>query len=355
MEVLNIRTRDIGTKGISISRMGVGCWSFGGGAYWGEQSQRDVERVVHEALDSGLNFFDTARMYNDGASEDSLGRALSGIRHRAVICSKVSPANAYRNTLRDECERSLKSLRTDYIDLYMMHWPINPIGIRHFTGDEADLANPPTNEEAFSTLAELRKEGKIREIGVSNYGLKQLREAIALCPVIVVNELPYNIVSRAIEAEIIPFCAENGIGIISTMTLQQGVLAGIYKTAKDVPPPQAHSRHFKQERGQGSSRHFEAGAEEEVFETVAALKDLASGLGVSVAQISVAWVLSNPDITCALIGSRNETELAENIKAMEIKLSADVKGKIDAVSQKVLDKLGNNPDYYENSRQSRIY
>ena len=339
----------------TVSRIGIGCWSFGGGEYWGAQSQREVERIVRSALEEGVNFFDTARMYNDGASEKSLGQALEGVRHKAIVCSKVSPAKSYRDTLRYECEQSLKNLGTDYIDIYMMHWPANPMGLRHFTDDEAVLANPPAAEETFLALEELRKEGKIREIGLSNYGLVQMREAISICPEIAVNELPYNIISRAIEAEIMPFCMENGISVVSSMTLQQGVLAGIYDHAEDIPPSQAHSRHFKQERGQGASRHNEEGAEDEVFETVAVLKRLAAGMDVTPAQLSIAWALNNSGIACALVGSRSEDELAENIGAARLSLAANVLSEIDAVSQKVLAKLGRSPDYYENSSSSRIY
>jgi aryl-alcohol dehydrogenase-like predicted oxidoreductase len=338
-----------------LSPIGIGCWAFGGGAYWGDQNQKDVDAVVRMAVEKGLNVFDTARMYNDGASEISLGKALGGLRDKAFVISKVSPARAYRKALREECEISLRNLGTDYLDMYMMHWPINPLGIKHFTSDPEILARPPATEEAFAALEELKKEGKIRHIGVSNYGIKQLKEAVSFCPGIAVNEMPYNIISRAIEAEIMPYCAEQGIEIISSMTLQQGVLAGIYKTAEDVPPNQAHSRHFAQERGKGHSRHFEAGAEEEMFQTVALLRELSGELGVSVAQLSVAWVLANPRIACALIGSRSEKELDDNIRAMELKLPADVVERISRTSLGVLKKLGNNPDYYENSKESRIY
>ena len=338
-----------------FSRIGVGCWAFGGGEYWGAQNQSDVESVVRTAIDSGLKVFDTARMYNNGASEVSLGQALKGIRDKAYVISKVSPAKAYRKTLKEECEISLRNLGTDYLDMYMMHWPINPFGIKHFTDDVDVINSPPTTEEAFGALTELKKEGKIRSIGVSNYGVTQLKEALAICPDIAANEMPYNIISRAIEAEILPFCISNGIGVISSMTLQQGVLAGIYSTADEIPPPQAHSRHFKQERGNTFSRHYEDGAEDEVFETVGVLRELAKELNITVAQLSIAWVLNNQDISCMLIGSRNTAELAENIKTAQIVLPVDVVSKIDAVSQKVLDKLGNNADYYENSADSRIY
>lgn len=342
-------------KRIQLSRIGIGCWAFGGGEYWGDQNQKDVDAVVRMAVEKGLNVFDTARMYNNGASEISLGKALKGLRDRAFVISKVSPARAYRKALKEECEVSLRGLGTDYLDMYMLHWPINPRGIRHFTDDPEIIARPPATEEAFAALEELKKEGKIRHIGVSNYGIRQLKEAVSFCSGIEVNEMPYNIISRAIEAEIMPYCAEQGIEIISSMTLQQGVLAGIYRTADDVPPHQAHSRHFAQERGKGVSRHNEAGAEEEVFSTVALLRELSAGLGISVAQLSVAWVLANPGISTALIGSRNEKELDENIRAAELKLPADVLEAIDRASLEVLKKLGNNPDYYENSEESRIY
>jgi aryl-alcohol dehydrogenase-like predicted oxidoreductase len=338
-----------------LSRIGIGCWPFGGGEYWGEQNQKDVDAVVRLAVEKGVNVFDTARMYNAGASEISLGKALKGLRDKAFVISKVSPAKAYRKALKEECEISLRNLGMDYLDMYMMHWPINPLGIKHFTADPEIIAHPPATEEAFAALGELKKEGKIRHIGVSNYGIKQLKEAASFCSEIDVNEIPYNIISRAIEAEIMPYCAEQGIEIISSMTLQQGVLTGIFKTADDVPPHQAHSRHFAQERGKGVSRHYEAGAEEEVFRTLALLRELSAGLGVSAAQLSVAWVLANPRIACALIGSRNEKELDENIRASELTLPGEVLAEINQVSLEVLKKLGNNPDYYENSKESRIY
>jgi len=342
-------------ENIWISRLGVGCWSFGGGEYWGEQSQKDVETVVRKAIDSDLNFFDTARMYNDGASEKSLGLALKHHRHESIVCSKVSPAKAYYQTLKEECEISLKNLRTDYIDLYMMHWPINPYGIKHFTEDPAILANPPTAEEAFAAMSDLKKEGKIRAIGVSNYGVTQMKEAVGLCPDLSANEIAYNIISRAIEAEIMPFCKEKNISVITSMTLMQGILAGIYNKIEDIPKHQAHSRHFKNERGQETSRHNEDGAEPEINEVMKVLREISADLKISVAQLSIAWVFANQQVDCALLGSRNEFELSENIKAAEIILPSNIVEQINAVSLPVWQKLGNNADYYENTANSRIY
>ncbi|GHV91100.1 aldo/keto reductase [Spirochaetia bacterium] len=341
--------------GLSLSRLGVGCWPFGGGDYWGDQNQKDVDAVVCRAIELGLNVFDTARMYNDGASEVSLGKALKGFRDKAFVISKVSPAKAYRKTLREECEASLKGLGMDYLDMYMLHWPINPLGVKHFTSDPGVIANPPTIAEALETLSALKQEGKIGFIGISNFGIRQMREAIGLCPEIAVNEMPYNIISRAIEAEIMPFCAEHRIAVISSMTLQQGVLTGLYKSAAEVPAHQAHSRHFSMETGKGTSRHGEAGAEAEIFETVDVLREIASELKISVAQLSIAWALANPGIGSALIGARNTRELEENVRVLSLKLPVEAKERIDRVSQRVLDKLGSKADYYENTRNSRIY
>jgi len=349
-----METRKI-AENITVSRLGIGCWAFGGGEYWGEQNQKDVDTVVHKAIDNGVNFFDTARMYNNGESEKSLGLALKNRRRQVVVCSKVSPAKAYYHTLKEECEASLKNLCTDYIDIYMMHWPINPFGVKHFTDDPDILANPPTAEEAFRALSDLKKEGKIKAIGVSNYGISQMKEAIELCPDLSANEITYNIISRAIEAEIMPFCREKNISVITSMSLMQGVLTGRYAAIEDIPAYQARSRHFKNERGQGLSRHHEDGAEAERVAVLKVLREIAADLNISAAQLSIAWVFANKQVCCALLGSRNEAELLENIQAAQIILPQDIVNKINAVSLPVLKKLGSNADYYENTKNSRIY
>lgn len=350
-----MKKRQIGLSDIFIHPIGMGCWPYGGGEYWGEQNQNDVNEIVHLALDMGINLFDTAEAYNNGNSEISLGLALKEKRHKAIICSKVSPSNAKPETLRKHCEDSLKRLGTDYIDIYMLHWPINPLSIKHFTNDDDLIKNPPSVQEAFDTLSKLKKEGKIRYIGVSNFGAKQLHEALDTSAEIVVNEMAYNILSRGIEAEIVPFSTKNNISIIGSMALQQGLLAGIYQKVENVPPHQAHSRHFDNDRGKGNSRHFEKGCETEVFEVLVKIKELAKELNCSMASLSIAWVLSKQSIVSTLVGSRNKKELLDNIASAEIVLDPSVISEIDKISLPVLQKLGNNPDYYENSQNSRIW
>ncbi|MDR1602981.1 MAG: aldo/keto reductase [Tannerella sp.] len=348
-----MRKEKLGKSDIYVSAMTVGCWPFGGGEYWGEQSQKDVDNVVHAALDAGVNTFDTAEMYNGGESERALGQALKGRRHEAVVISKISPSNCHR--VRRHCEQSLRRLGTDYLDVYMLHWPINKLSVEHFTSDSSLIESPPTVEEAYAQLDELKKEGLIRSVGMSNFGRRQMEEVVRTGVQIDVNEMSYNIVSRAIEAEIAPYCMENSISIIGSMGLQQGLLAGRYKTPGDVPPHQAHSRHYPDFRGEGTSRHGEAGAEKELFEVVDRLREIAGTLHVHIAQLSIAWILKKPFMASTLVGSRNIDELKMNMEACTLTISGEVEALIDEISRPVLDILGNNPDYYEHSSKSRIF
>ncbi|MDR2087722.1 MAG: aldo/keto reductase [Dysgonamonadaceae bacterium] len=343
----------LGNSDISVSSMTAGCWAFGGGEYWGKQSQKDVDNVVCTAIELGVNTFDTAEMYNDGESERSLGKALKGRREKAVVISKISPSNCRQ--VRKHCIESLKRLDTDYLDVYMLHWPINKLAVEHFTSDQTLIDEPPTVEEAYAQLDELKKEGLIRSVGMSNFGRTQMEEVIATGIQIDVNEMPYNIVSRAIEAEIAPYCLKNNISIIGSMGLQQGLLAGIYQTIEDVPPHQAHSRHYAHERGKGTSRHHEAGAEKELFEVVNHLRTIAGDLHITMAQLSIAWILKKPFMVSTLIGSRNLNELKMNVEACALEIPDETEQLIDKISQPLLNVLGYNPDYYEHSSQSRIF
>ncbi|MCI8624330.1 MAG: aldo/keto reductase [Provencibacterium sp.] len=347
--------RRLGNSDLLVSKLGMGCWPYGGGAYWGEQSQKDVNEVVALALDSGVNLFDTAEAYNDGASESALGEALRGRRAEAVIVSKVSTSNTHAETLRAHCEASLRRLQTDYIDLYLLHWPINPKAIEHFSSDRSLCENPPTVEEAFHTLSALRKEGKIRAIGVSNHGLGQMQEIAKTGVPVVANELPYNLISRAIEGGIAGYCEQNGIGIIGYMALQQGILTGLYEKISDLSVPQLHSRHFHYSRAGEMARHGSEGAEPEIEALLAGMKTLSQQLGVSVAALSLSWTLQNSAVSATLVGSRTAEELRMNLAAADYPMAAEVRAELDRLSQPVLDKLGYSPDYYESLSNSRIY
>lgn len=343
----------LGKSDVLVSAMTVGCWPFGGGEYWGEQSQKDVEKVVHTALDMGVNTFDTAEMYNNGESEHSLGKALRGRREEAVVISKIGPSNCHN--VRKYCVESLQRLGMSYLDVYMLHWPINKQALEHFTSDSSIIQSPPAIGEVYDQLQELKKEGLIRSIGMSNFGRMQMEEVLQTEVQIDVNELPFNIVSRAIEAEIAPYCMENKVSIIGSMGLQQGLLTGIYRTPQEVPKHQAHSRHYACFRGGKTSRHGEEGAEKEMFEAVEQLRVICADLNIHMAQLSIAWILKKPFMTSTLIGSRNMEELKMNVSACSLQISDEMEQLIDKVSFPTLRVLGNNPDYYEHRSKSRIY
>lgn len=347
--------RKLGNTNLSLPVLGMGCWAYGGGKYWGEQSQKDVDEVVHTALDLGVNYFDTAEVYNDGESERSLGLALRGRRDEAIIGTKVSTSNTKSNELRRHCEESLKRLGTDYIDIYMLHWPINAKAIEHFSNDQKLIASPPSLGEAFHTMRQLQKEGKIREIGISNHGVLQMEEVRNTGANIAVNELPYNLISRGIEEEILPYCKKNNIGVIGYMALQQGILAGKYSSMESIPPAQAHSRHFHFSRGKDQSRHGEAGAEKEIFELLQRMQKIAGEMNTDILHLSLAWAIANEGITSTLVGSRNIRQLTMNASAASYKLSDDVIEMLNTLSEPVLSQMGANPDYYENEKNSRIY
>ncbi len=329
--------RTCGKSGIQLSVLGIGCWSFGGGEYWGVQEESDVRAVVHAALDYGINYFDTAEGYNEGRSEASLGKALKGRRHEAIIGTKISPSNTEPSVLRAHCEDSLRRLQTDYIDLYMVHWPITEYSV----------------EEAFATLMALQSEGKIRSIGVSNFGVRQLSEALATGVEIDVDQLCYNLLSRAIEVEVLPLCRRQQIGVLGYMPLLQGTLTGKYRTADGVPAARARTRHFRGDRP--GARHGEAGAEEETFQAVDGIRAIALQEGVPMGQLALAWAMAKPGIACMLAGTRNSSQLRENIQACSFSLSPEVVAQLDALTEPLLRKLGSNPDYYQGGENSRMH
>ena len=326
--------RTCGKSGIDISVFGIGCWSYGGGDYWGPQSQKDVNEVAQAALDNGINFFDTAEGYNAGRSEEALAVALKGRRHEAIIGTKFGMGVANAAEVREKCEASLQRLQTDYIDIYMVHWPI-PEG--------------PV-DEVFATLMALKAEGKIRSIGVSNFGVQQLSEAIATGAQIDVNELCYNLLSRGIELEIVPLCLKHEVGILGYMPLLQGILTDRYKSVDEIPPMHSRFRHFDPSPDRPQVIHGEEGAEMEMFEAIAGIKGVAEADNIPMSRLALAWTIAKPGITCTLVGMRNISEFRENIKTAVFSLSPERIAQLDELTTPLLDKLGGNVDYFLGKR-----
>ncbi len=328
--------RRLGRSDVEVSAIALGCWAMGGGPGWGDLDESVYIATVHKALDVGINFFDTAEMYGNGRSEQVLGKALLGRRDRAIIGSKVIPAHTAPATLRAHCEASLRRLRTDYIDVYMIHWPVRDRPI----------------EEVLATMQDLKNEGKIRSIGVSNFGVQQLSEALATGVQIDVNQLNYSLLSRAIEFEILPLCRQHQVGVTAYMPLMQGLLAGIYRTPDQVPPFRARTRHFSSERPE--ARHDEPGAEEETFAALDAIREIADELGVTMAELALAWVISRPGVVSAISGARKPEHVERNIGAASLNLTAEVISRLDEATETLKHKLGPNADYWQGGANSRI-
>ncbi len=310
---------------IQVSTIALGCWPFAGGNVWGEQDDAQSVAAVHAALDEGINFIDTAEGY--GRSEEVLGRGLKGRRHQAVVATKVSEANLGADDVIGACERSLRALQTDYIDLYQIHWP----------NREVPLA------ETAGALDSLLSDGKIRAYGVCNFAEQDLSEMIALSSC-VTDQMPYNLAWRGIERAVLPLCRANGIGVICYSPLAQGILTGRYANADEVPEGLARSRHFADERP--LSHHGEPGLEEELFTAVAKIRDMAAELGEPMAAVALAWARQQAGVTSLLVGARNADEVRRNIPSLELTLSEDVLQQLALATEPIKEGLGDNMDMW---------
>ncbi len=330
-----MRYRTLGNTDIEVSQMALGCWPFAGGTVWGPQDDKDSIAAVHASLDAGVNFFDTAEGYDDDSnSEQVLGIALEGRRQEAVIATKISPSNFDTDVMVEHCHASLKRLQTDYIDLYQIHWPNHDVPI----------------SETMGVLLKLLEAGKIRSIGVCNFGSIDLADILE-CGDIVTNQLPYNLLWRALEFEIKPTCVSNSVGIICYSPLAQGMLAGRYSSADEVPPGLSRSRHFSNERE--LAQHGEDGAEDATFEAIRRVEKIAEGLGEHPATISLAWLLKQEGVTSLLVGARNAGEVALNTPAFDYELPDDAERELSAVTSDLKEALGDNADMWNSPGRMR--
>ncbi|MDX6506410.1 MAG: hypothetical protein QOG06_1054, partial [Gaiellaceae bacterium] len=216
-----MKTTRLGRTGLEISRVGFGAWALGGGNWdwgWGEQDDEESVAAIHHALELGVNWIDTAAQYGFGHSEAVVGRALEGLEERPFVFTKGGQPEGpgrktlqtlKRDSLRREVEGSLSRLGVDAIDLYQIHWPIPDEEI----------------EEGWTTLAEFKEEGLVRHIGVSNFDVPQLKRAQAIAPVETLQP-PYSLIDRAVEEEVLPFCEQEGIGVIVYSPMASGLLTG---------------------------------------------------------------------------------------------------------------------------------
>ena len=323
---------------LSVSRLCFGCWGIIEDAHWGERNQRDSERTLLAAAESGINFFDTATMYGNGASETLMGRVFSeaGLRDKLVIASKTPPHRMRPDEIIAECEASLQRLQTDYLDLYQTHW----------TNPEVPIA------ESWGALQRLQEQGKIRYAGVCNLGVGDLSRVTAV-QTPVTNQLPYNLLWRMIEAEILPQCRTHNIGVLVYSPLMHGILADKYRTADEVPDGRARSRHFSSKRQ--LTRHGEAGQEAATFAALDRIRDIAAECNRHMADISLAWALQQPGIVSVIAGASNPDQLKRNLQSLESPLSEEFLRALNDATEELMTALGPNPDMWDAGDNGRYH
>jgi aryl-alcohol dehydrogenase-like predicted oxidoreductase len=324
----------LGRTDIEVSVICMGCWAFAGGDYWGEQAESQSVAAVHAAMDRGVNFFDTAEGYGAGASEAVLGKALEGRRKDAVIASKVSGGHLAPQDVAEACERSLEQLRTDHIDLYQIHWASRKVPLA----------------ETLGALERLREAGKVRAIGVSNFGPGDMDD-LAVAGRGESNQLPYSLLWRAIEFEILTKCVEQEVSVLSYSSLMQGLLAGRFEKVEDVPPHRTRTRHFKSANHE-LARHGESGCEAETFAAIGRIRDIAERAGHSMADVSIAWLLAQEGVTSVIAGMRTPEQAERNARAADVELAPEVVAELTSATEELKGILGSNADMWQ--AESRI-
>jgi len=329
-----MRTCKLGKTDLSVSLIAMGCWALAGDATWGPQEEAESVATVHAALDAGVNFFDTAEGYGGGDSEAVLGRALLGRRHQAVIATKVSRANLSAGEVQQACENSLRRLQTDYIDLYQVHWPSRTVPLA----------------ETMEALAQLREQGKVRAIGVCNFGVQDLSEVLELGR-LETNQLPYSLLWRAIEYEIQARCVDEDIGILCYSPLAQGLLTGKFSSPNKVPEGRARIRLFSTDRPQ--ARHGEPGCEEEMFVALERIQAICDEIGQPMASVALAWLLHQPGVSSVIAGARRPDQIRQTAQAVDLELSPEIARQLAEATEEVKRLIGRNPDMWQSTSRFR--
>lgn len=268
--------RTIGRTGVKISPIGVGCWQFGD-AEWGGMTQQEVDRTVRQALELGVNLFDNAEVYGGGASEEMLGKALAGVQDQPVILGKLRGANLAPDRVEKALDASLKRMKRDRIDIYLIHWPVDNIPVA----------------DTLGALARLKKSGKVRAIGISNYTGKFLVDALKTGMVDVVENC-YNLLWRYLDHGLRDECQRLGTAIIAYSPLAQGILTG--KLGRDAKFGKSHTR--------GINRLYKGAAYQKSLDVTDILLSLTGKYSRRVPEIALNWTVYRPGITAALVGAR---------------------------------------------------
>jgi aryl-alcohol dehydrogenase-like predicted oxidoreductase len=310
MQTTQLKTTQLGQTGLEVTRVGFGAWAIGGGGWefgWGPQQDEQSIAAIHRALDLGLNWIDTAAAYGFGHSEQVVGRALQGVADRPFVFTKASLLEGpdrrvvhslKRDSILREAHASLERLGVDAIDLYQIHWPI----------PDRDI------EEGWAAFAELKEQGLVRHIGVSNFGVEQLRRIGQIAPVETLQP-QYSLIERDIEREILPFAEQAGIGVIVYSPMGSGLLTGGMTRARIAGLPDDDWRkHDERFREPQLSRNLNL---VERIGIVADRHDTVPG------TVAIAWTLQNPAVDGAIVGLRSPEQVDPLIDATNLELSAE--------------------------------
>ncbi|NOY77053.1 MAG: aldo/keto reductase [Calditrichaeota bacterium] len=314
-----METRQLGTDGPFLTEIGLGTWAIGGPWDWGWGKQDDEESIaaIRKALELGVNWIDTAAIYGLGHAEEVVARAIEGRRSEVFLATKCGLVwddrgrvknNLQPDSIRKEAEDSLRRLKTDVIDLYQIHWP----------DPNASLAR------AWETMVKLKKEGKVRYIGVSNFDVPQLKKCLKIAPVQSLQP-PYHLLRREIEAEILPFCEENGIGVVVYSPMASGLLTGAFDPGRLAPDDWRHK-----------VPDFREPKLSKILAFVDKLRPIAERHGKTVGNLAVAWTLRNPAVTSAIVGARTVQQVEENVRAAGWRLTEEEIEEIESLLEETL-------------------
>ena len=325
--------RPFGQTGLEVSAIGFVCWEIGGG--YGSVEETEFARAIGRALDLGINCFDTAEGYGFGASESALGRALGRRREDAIVVTKFGMAYRDMPNMRDSSrervlasiDKSLKHLGTDYVDVYLIHWPDRRVPF----------------EETMGALDDIVREGKVRFVGVSNFTRDEIEACMRTRRVDVV-QYGWNMFDRRMALDVFPYCQELGIGVMAYGSLAYGLLTGTFTEDMEFSADDWRAR----QGNMGSIKLFETLFGPEHFpnniRAVAELKGIAARQGRSLAQLALRWTTSNPVISTALVGCRTPAEVEDNVGALGWSIPPADLAEIDAIFER--NGVNTAPDYW---------
>jgi aryl-alcohol dehydrogenase-like predicted oxidoreductase len=314
-----LQTVTFGETGMEITPIGFGAWAIGGGGWaaaWGPQDDDEAVGAIRRAVELGVNWVDTAAVYGLGHSEELVAQALKSVPEfeRPYVFTKCSLvwddegdiSNVLeKDSVKRECEESLRRLQTDVIDLYQIHWP----------RPDEDI------EEGWEAMAELKDEGKVRHIGVSNFDVGQMERANTIAPVETLQP-PYNMLNRGVEDEILPYCGENDIGVIVYSPMRSGLLTGKMTPERVANLPSDDWRR--------NADDFQEPRLSRNLELVALLEEIGTEHGRSPGEVAIAWTLRHPAVTAAIVGGRRPDQVDGIIGVAEFRLSEDELDRIEA-------------------------